>query len=71
MTLKLYGMLRSRASRNAWMCEELGVKYQKVPVMQAYRLADPEQYAEPSHGANQLIEPRGGDGDAPINPPGG
>jgi glutathione S-transferase len=41
MTLKLYGMLRSRASRNAWMCEELGVKYQKVPVIQAYRLADP------------------------------
>jgi len=41
MTLKLYGMLRSRASRNAWMCEELGVKYQKIPVMQAYRLADP------------------------------
>lgn len=41
MTLKLYGMLRSRASRNAWMCEELGVKYVKVPVMQAYRLADP------------------------------
>jgi glutathione S-transferase len=41
MTLKIYGMLRSRASRNAWLCEELGVKYQKVPVMQAYRLADP------------------------------
>jgi len=41
MTLKLYGMLRSRASRNALMCEELGLKYEKVPVMQAYRLADP------------------------------
>jgi glutathione S-transferase len=41
MSLKIYGMLRSRASRNAWLCEELGVKYEKVPVMQAYRLADP------------------------------
>ncbi|MGE0154758.1 MAG: glutathione S-transferase family protein [Reyranellaceae bacterium] len=41
MTLKIYGMLRSRAARNAWMCEELGVAYEKVPVIQAYRLADP------------------------------
>jgi len=41
MTWKLYGMLRSRAARTAWMCEELGVKYQKVPIIQAYRLADP------------------------------
>ena len=41
MTLKLYGMLRSRASRNAWLCEELGVAFEQVPVMQAYRLADP------------------------------
>jgi glutathione S-transferase len=41
MTLKIYGMLRSRAARTAWMCEELGVPYQQVPIMQAYRLADP------------------------------
>jgi len=41
MTLKLYGMLRSRASRNAWLCNELGVTFEQVPVMQAYRLADP------------------------------
>lgn len=47
MTLKIYGMLRSRAARNAWMCEELGVKYEKVPVMQAYRLADPHAPGAP------------------------
>lgn len=41
MTLKIYGMLRSRASRNVWLCEELGIPYQLVPVIQAYRLADP------------------------------
>jgi glutathione S-transferase len=41
MTLKIYGMLRSRAARTAWMCEELAVPYQQVPIMQAYRLADP------------------------------
>lgn len=41
MTVKIYGVLRSRASRNVWLCEELGVEYELVPVIQAYRLADP------------------------------
>lgn len=41
MGLKLYGVLRSRASRVAWLCNELGMSYEHVPVMQAYRLADP------------------------------
>ncbi|MGE0661217.1 MAG: glutathione S-transferase family protein [Reyranellaceae bacterium] len=40
MGLKLYGVLRSRASRVAWLCNELGMSYEHVPVMQAYRLAD-------------------------------
>src|SRR5690606_32929437 len=41
MTLNIYGVLRSRASRNVWLCNELGVAYELIPVMQAYRLADP------------------------------
>ncbi len=41
MSVKIYGVLRSRASRNVWLCEELGVEYELVPVIQAYRLADP------------------------------
>jgi glutathione S-transferase len=40
MTLKIYGVLRSRASRNVWLAKELGIPYEQVPVMQAYRLPD-------------------------------
>jgi len=39
--IKLYGVLRSRASRNYWMLKEFGVPFEHVPVIQAYRLADP------------------------------
>jgi glutathione S-transferase len=39
--IKLYGVLRSRASRNYWMLKELGVPFEHVPVIQAYRLTDP------------------------------
>jgi glutathione S-transferase len=40
MTLKIYGVLRSRASRNVWLAKELGIPFEHVPVIQAYRLAD-------------------------------
>ncbi|PDT40600.1 MULTISPECIES: glutathione S-transferase family protein [Sinorhizobium] len=39
--LTIYGVYRSRASRNYWMARELGVPFQSVPVIQARRLADP------------------------------
>ena len=39
--LTIYGVYRSRASRNYWLAEELGLPYTSVPVIQAYRLADP------------------------------
>lgn len=39
--LKIYGLYRSRATRNIWLCDELGVPYELVPVMQAYRLGTP------------------------------
>lgn len=39
--LTIYGVYRSRASRNYWMAEELGVAFQSVPVMQASRLDNP------------------------------
>lgn len=39
--LTIYGVYRSRASRNIWLAEELGVPFKLVPVVQNYRLADP------------------------------
>lgn len=39
--LKVYGVTRSRASRVIWLCHELGLPFEQVPVIQAYRLADP------------------------------
>jgi glutathione S-transferase len=47
--LKLYGVLRSRASRNFWFLTELGVSFEHVPIMQAYRLANPDAAGGPVH----------------------
>ena len=41
MGLKIYGVLRSRASRPVWVAKELGLPYELVPVIQAYRLERP------------------------------
>lgn len=35
--LTIYGVYRSRASRNIWLAEELGIPYRQVPVIQHYR----------------------------------
>ncbi|MCX7340811.1 MAG: glutathione S-transferase family protein [Hyphomicrobiales bacterium] len=40
MTLIIYGVYRSRASRNIWLCTEMGLAFSHVPVIQAYRLPD-------------------------------
>ncbi len=47
--MKLYGVLRSRASRNYWLLSELGVPFEHVPVMQAYRLQNPDAPDAPVH----------------------
>ena len=39
--LTIYGVYRSRASRNLWLAGELGIPFKHVPVIQLYRLADP------------------------------
>ena len=41
MTLKIYGVLRSRASRNVWLAKEMGIPFERIPVIQAHRLSDP------------------------------
>jgi glutathione S-transferase len=40
MSLKLYGVLRSRVTRPVWAAKELGLAYELVPVIQSYRLPD-------------------------------
>jgi glutathione S-transferase len=37
--LTIYGVLRSRASRNVWLAHELGMPFEHVPVIQAGRAA--------------------------------
>lgn len=39
--LKIYGCYRSRATRNIWLANELGVPFELVTVLQANRVADP------------------------------
>jgi glutathione S-transferase len=38
----IYGVYRSRASRPIWLLHEIGMEFRHVPVMQAYRLGDPD-----------------------------
>jgi glutathione S-transferase len=39
--LTIYGVYRSRASRNIWLANELEIPFRHVPVMQRYRLKEP------------------------------
>jgi glutathione S-transferase len=41
MSLKIYGVLRSRATRAIWMAKELGLDFEHVKVIQAGRLPNP------------------------------
>jgi glutathione S-transferase len=40
--ITLYGVYRSRASRPLWLLAELGLPFKHLPVIQAYRLAEPK-----------------------------
>lgn len=45
----IYGVYRSRASRNYWLANELGIEVKSVPVIQVYRLANPNAADAPLH----------------------
>ncbi len=49
MSLTIYGCYRSRASRNIWLANELGLTFTHVPVIQVYRLPDPNAADAPIH----------------------
>ena len=40
--IKIHGVVRSRASRNIWLCHEMGIPFEHIPVIQAYRLENPD-----------------------------
>ncbi len=47
--ITLYGVYRSRASRPLWLLGETGTPFTHVPVIQSYRLADPQKTDMPLH----------------------
>lgn len=47
--LTIYGVYRSRASRNIWLAHELGLPFKQVPVIQHYRLTDTKVPGAPLH----------------------
>ncbi|MBP0444804.1 glutathione S-transferase family protein [Roseomonas sp. SSH11] len=62
MPLKIYGVLRSRATRPVWAAMEMGIAFEHVPVMQAYRLKDPAAADAPFNTASpgfRAINPNG------------
>src|SRR3712207_9418644 len=62
MTLKIYGVLRSRASRNVWLAKEMGIPFEHVPVIQAYRPPDPAAPDAPFNTASaafRAVNPHG------------
>jgi glutathione S-transferase len=62
MPLTIYGVLRSRITRNVWLLGELGIPYTRVPVIQVYRVADPGAADAPLHtgsAAFRKVNPNG------------
>nr|WP_207191620.1 glutathione S-transferase family protein [Paracraurococcus ruber] len=47
--MTIHGCYRSRATRPIWLALEAGVAFRQVPVIQAYRLADPDAPDAPLH----------------------
>ena len=60
--LTIYGCYRSRATRPLWLLKETGTPFRHVPVIQAYRLADPAATDAPFNTASAAflaVNPQG------------
>ncbi|MEZ5752071.1 MAG: glutathione S-transferase family protein [Paracoccaceae bacterium] len=64
--ITLYGNLRSRAMRPLWLLREMGVPFEFVPVIQAYRLADPSAPGAPFNTADPAFRALNTQGQVPI-----
>lgn len=69
--LTIYGVTRSRASRTIWLCHELDLPFRQVPVIQAYRLADPEADDAPLNTRSPEFLRRSPAGAVPVIDDGG
>ena len=59
MGLTIYGVLRSRATRPVWLAKELGLPFERVPVIQAYRLTRPDAPLNTASPAFRAVSPSG------------
>ncbi len=60
--LTIYGVYRSRASRPLWLLNEIGMPFEQIPVIQAYRLPDPQAADAPFNTASAAflqVNPQG------------
>jgi glutathione S-transferase len=53
MALKLFGVYRSRATRNIWLLDEMKLAFEHIPVIQSYRLAKPKAKDAPLNTASR------------------
>lgn len=66
MGLKIYGVLRSRATRPVWMARELGVAFEHVPVIQSYRLPNPDAADAPLNTNSASFRAVNPNGQVPV-----
>jgi glutathione S-transferase len=66
VSLKIYGVLRSRITRNIWLLEELKLPYERIPVIQVYRLANPDASDAPLHTASPAFKAVNPNGLVPV-----
>jgi glutathione S-transferase len=66
MSLKIYGVLRSRATRPIWMAKELGLAFEHVKVIQGYRLSDVAAPGAPLNTTTPLFRAVNPNGQIPV-----
>ena len=69
--LTLYGVHRSRASRPIWLCHEIGLSFTQIPVIQSYRLPDPQAADAPFNTASAAFLKINPSGQVPAMDDGG
>lgn len=65
-TLTLYGSLRSRALRPLWLLREMGAPHHYVPVIQGYRIGDPQAETAPFNTTNPTFSALNPMGQVPV-----